>query len=116
MRSETVIGRRDNAPLRVRRRPPFFRERWNETYGWSVAVILAAVLGCAIAFGALADAVTDGDVLTIWDARLNRWFNENASPPLTRAVELFTHAGSGLWLVALAAVAVAILGWRRAWA
>ncbi len=116
MRSETVIGRRENAGPRARRRPPFFRDHWNETYGWSVAAILAAVLGCVIAFGAIADAVTDGDVLTTWDARLNRWFNENSSPPLTRAVELFTHVGSGLWLIPLATVAVGILASRRAWA
>ena len=116
MRSERVIGQSHDARPRVRRRPPFFREQWNETYGWSVAAILAALLGCVIAFGAIADAVTDGDVITTWDARLNRWFNENASQPLTRAVELFTHLGSGLWLIPLAAVAVVLLASRRAWA
>ncbi len=116
MRSERVIGQSHDARPRVRRRPPFFRKQWNETYGWSVAAILAALLGCVIAFGAIADAVTDGDVITTWDARLNRWFNENASQPLTRAVELFTHLGSGLWLIPLAAVAVVLLASRRAWA
>ena len=48
MRSETVIGRHDNARPRARRRFPFFREHWNEKYGWSVAAILAAILGCVI--------------------------------------------------------------------
>jgi undecaprenyl-diphosphatase len=115
MRSDTVIGQPENTRPRARRRPPFFREQWNETYGWSIAAILAVLLGCVIAFVAIADAVTDGDVITTWDARLNRWFNENSSPPLTRAVEIFTHVGSGLWLIPLAAVAVGILASRRAW-
>ena len=116
MRSETVISRRQDPRPPARRRLPFFRVRWNERYGWSVVAILGAILGCGIAFAALADAVTDGDLITTWDVRLNRWFNENSSPALTRAVEIFTHVGSGVWLTALATVAVVLLVRRRGWA
>ena len=113
MHSETGIGRRENAGPGTRRRLPFFRHRWNETYGWHVAAIIGLILGCAIAFVAIADSVTDGDVITTWDARLNRWFNDNATQPLTRGVELFTHLGSALWLIALAAVAIGLLAARN---
>ena len=110
------MGRREHARPRTRRRLPFFRKHWNETYGWQVAAIIGAILACVIAFVAIAESVTEGDVITTWDARLNRWFNENATQPLTRGVELFTHLGSVAWLIPLAAVAVGILGARHAWA
>src|SRR5512132_3272737 len=115
MRSETVIGRQQHGP-RAWRRLPFFRIRWNETYGWQVAVIITALVGCTIAFWAIAESVTEGDVITTWDARLTQWFNDNSLPSLTRATEIYTHAGSGLWLVAVAAVAVAFLWSRHGWA
>ena len=115
MQPQTAIRRHWHAP-RTRRRPPFFRQHWNETYGWLVAAIIATLVGCTIAFGAIAEAVTDGDVITTWDARLNQWLHDNSSQPLTRAFELYTHVGSGVWLVALAAAAVAFLGSRRCWA
>jgi membrane-associated phospholipid phosphatase len=112
---QTAVAQREE-PRPRRRRPPFFRTHWNETYGWHVAAIIGAVIGCAVAFAAIAEAVSAGDVITTWDARLNRWFHVHATQPLTRGVELFTHLGSGVWLISLAAVAVGILGARRAWA
>jgi undecaprenyl-diphosphatase len=113
---QTAIGRGEDTRPRARRRPPFFRTHWNETYGWHVAAIIGVLLACLLAFGAVAESVTEGDVITTWDARVNRWFHEHATQPLTGAVELFTHVGSGLWLVPLAAVAAGILAARRAWA
>jgi membrane-associated phospholipid phosphatase len=108
---QTAIGDHKDTQ-RPRRRFPFFRAHWNETYGWQVAAIIGAILACGFAFFAIAESVTEGDVLTRWDARLNRWFNAHSDQPLTRAVELFTHLGSGVWLVPLAAVAIVLL-WRR---
>src|SRR3954464_12669939 len=112
MRSETVIGKSENARPRARRRLPFFREHWNETYGWHAAAYIAAPLARGVAFAAIAEAVSDGDLITTWDARLNSWLGENSSPALTRAFELYTHIGSALWLTCLAIAAVAALAWR----
>jgi undecaprenyl-diphosphatase len=115
VRPDTTLAERKRALRpRARRRLPFFRPHWNETYGWYVAAYLAAIIACAVAFAAIADAVTDGDVVTTWDTRLNRWIHDHSSPALTRAFELSTHVGSGVWLTCLAAAAVAILVWRGA--
>jgi undecaprenyl-diphosphatase len=114
MRPGTALAERRRTRPRARGRGPFFREQWNETYGWPVAAYIAAVVACSIAFAAIAKAVTDGDVITTWDVRLNRWVDEHSSPALTRAFELYTHVGSGLWLTGVAAIAVALLAWRGA--
>ncbi|MGZ8694249.1 MAG: phosphatase PAP2 family protein [Gaiellaceae bacterium] len=79
-----------------------------------MAAYIAAIVACGVAFAAIAEAVTDGDAITTWDARLNRWVGENSSPALTRAFELYTHVGSGVWLTCLTAAAVAFLAWRGA--
>jgi undecaprenyl-diphosphatase len=116
MQTQTVIEQRESKRPRARRRPPFFRTHWNETYGWHVAAYIGLLLAAAVAFGAIAESVSSGDVITTWDARLNRWFNEHSTQPLTRGVELFTHVGSGVWLIGVAVVAVALLSLRHAWA
>src|SRR4051812_19416596 len=109
MPSHGALAEQQTRRLRLLRRAPFFRDNWNETYGWHVAAYLAALIGCVVGFVAIAQAITDGELITDWDRRLNHWINVHSSAGLDRAFELYTHVGSFAGLLPVAVVAIALL-------
>jgi membrane-associated phospholipid phosphatase len=98
------------------RRAPFFRDTWNETYGWHVAVYLGVLSLSTLAFAVLGEDVAENEALTRWDTRLNRWLHVHSSPALTRAFELLTTTGGFVFLLLVTLGAAVLLLGRRAFA
>ena len=63
-------------------------------------------------FADLAEDVTNGDPLTVTDARFSNWLHAHATPSLTRLTLLITHLHSTLG-VTLMTLAISIFLWRR---
>jgi membrane-associated phospholipid phosphatase len=92
----------------VSQRLPFFHTRWNEAYGWRAAGALATLSVSTFVFAFLAEGYVTDDPLVRWDARFNRWLDNEAWGPLVRSFEAVTLAGSTLFLLALTGAAVAL--------
>jgi membrane-associated phospholipid phosphatase len=92
----------------VSQRLPFFHTRWNEAYGWRAAGALATLSASLFAFAYMAEDYVTDDPLVRWDARFNRWLNNEAWEPLVRFFEAVTLAGNSLFLFALTGAAVAL--------
>jgi undecaprenyl-diphosphatase len=73
------------------------------------AAALAVLAGCA---GALADAASEGDGLTVFDRPTWQWFVEHRSPAATTVAKIVTTAGSTLTMGILAGVVTVALWWR----
>ena len=66
----------------------------------------------ALIFGNIAEGVATADEITVVDVQLSQWFHSRATPPLTRAVLLFTHLHSTVGIIALSSLLA--LYWLRA--
>jgi undecaprenyl-diphosphatase len=73
------------------------------------------LIAAAWLFGAIAEDVATGDRLTVLDVEVARSLREHATPPVTRAMLLITHLHSTVAVSLYAAVAAALLAWRRQW-
>jgi membrane-associated phospholipid phosphatase len=103
-----VLERPASTLRNVSQRLPFFQQRWNEAYGWRTAGALATLSASLFAFAYLAENYVTNDPLVRWDARFNRWLNDEAWEPLVRLFEAVTLTGSSLFLFALTGAAVAL--------
>jgi membrane-associated phospholipid phosphatase len=104
-----VVLRRPAPTLRqISQRLPFFHPRWNEAYGWRAAAALASLSASTFAFAYLAENYVTDDPLARWDARFNRWLNDEAWEPLVRVFEAVTVTGSAPFLFALTGAIVAL--------
>jgi hypothetical protein len=103
------VLRRPAPTLRqISQRLPFFHPRWNEAYGWRAAGALATLSASTFAFAYLAENYVTDDPLARWDARFNRWLNDEAWDPLVRLFEAVTVTGSAPFLFALTGAIVAL--------
>jgi membrane-associated phospholipid phosphatase len=94
------------------RRLPFFKARWNETYGWRTAFVLAVLSVSLFAFAHLAEDYVTNDPVVRWDARFNHWLNHEGWRPLVRFFEIATVAGGSAFLLAVTAIATALFALR----
>jgi undecaprenyl-diphosphatase len=84
--------------------------------GWRLGVGAALLVGAAWVFGAIAEDVVTGDRLIVLDARLAVWLHAHATPPLTRAMLVWTDLHStiavGVYTTLIALALAARARWR----
>ena len=78
--------------------------------GGALLLIAAAWL-----FGAIAENVASSDRLTVLDVEVARWLRAHATAPITQAMLLITNLHSTIAVSCYAAIAAALLAWRREW-
>ena len=84
--------------------------------GWRLGAGALLLVAAAWIFGAIARDVASGDGrLTALDAEVAQWLHRHATPPLTRAMLVWTHLHSTAAVGAYAAVAALALAMRRNW-
>ncbi|MEO5844826.1 MAG: phosphatase PAP2 family protein [Caldimonas sp.] len=83
--------------------------------GVRLGIGAALLIAAAWLFGAIAADVASGDRLTVLDAQVARWLRARATPEVTPWMLLVTHLHSTVAVSCYAAVAGAVLAWRRQW-
>ena len=73
------------------------------------------LIAAAWLFGAIAEDVASSDRLTVLDVEITRWLRAHATEPVTRAMLLITNLHSTIAVSCYAAIAGALLAWRRQW-
>lgn len=83
--------------------------------GLHLTIGAAMVLLSGWWFGGIVQDLLAHDPLVTIDYRLAAWFNEHATPPLTRVASAVTFIASGPFLTTVAVVTALAMIWRRAW-
>ena len=73
------------------------------------------LVAAAWLLGAIAEDVATNDRLTVLDVEVARWLRAHATEPVTRAMLLITNLHSTIAVSCYAAIAGALLAWRRQW-
>jgi undecaprenyl-diphosphatase len=83
--------------------------------GWRLGIGALLLVAAAWVFGAIAEDVVTGDRLTLLDAALAEWLHAHASPPLTRAMLVWTNLHSTIAISAYTAIVALALAIERRW-
>ena len=83
--------------------------------GLHLTVGVLVVLICGYCFGAIAEDVWENDPIVQVDHQIAVWFNQHATPPVTRIVRAISFLGSVGCIAAISAAVALWLGLRRDW-
>jgi undecaprenyl-diphosphatase len=94
----------------------FFRGRFSSRYlGLHLTMGVLIFIGACWLFGAIAEDVVTGDLLTITDKHVAEWLHHHATPGLTAAMQVITDFASPFWVIGASVVIGLVLWWKRCW-
>ena len=83
--------------------------------GFHLTVGILIFIGACWLFGAIAEDVVTGDLLTITDKHVAEWLHHHATSGLTAAMQVITDFASPFWVICVAVVIGLVLWWKRCW-